>query len=253
MYTLSTSNKAPNVLRKFRVKSSTEKSWDLKWKPVCSSTEIVLSNWIKEKPFGHNHRRAVLAARQNRGIGQHGRKWHSPLGGVWISAAFPLENINDSIGLFGLAVAVALCERLERNFINAQIKWPNDLVVGDKKLAGFLPRIVHRGSIARMARIGLGLNVYNTVPVNGISLYQILGTKKFSTDYWSAETLLAFDQSVEILRKPESLLEKAEERLLKNKFNDSKSGISWEVEGLANNGGIRLNNGKERCIWTRWE
>ena len=80
----------------------------------------------------------------------------SPRGGLWISAALPWQGRPPaSAMLIGLAVATVLAERLERRGLEVAIKWPNDLLVNGRKLAGLLPRLVQRGSTLRLVRIGI--------------------------------------------------------------------------------------------------
>ena len=140
--------------------------WQLRSVPVCSSTERVLASWLTataSEPLLQP--RAVLATYQTQATGQRGKVWSAPRGGVWISAALPWSSdADDSTGLVGLALAVALAESLEQSGVAVQIKWPNDLLVGATKLAGLLPRLVIRGAQVRMVRFGLGLNVINPVP-----------------------------------------------------------------------------------------
>ena len=109
------------IAQKLRSQSFTKSHWQLRWKPVCASTEIELSNWLKQSPLTANPKRAIIAARQNHGIGQQGRVWEAPQGGVWVSAAFPLDGIKRTSGLFGLSVAVALAHRLEKYFVQSLI------------------------------------------------------------------------------------------------------------------------------------
>ena len=122
--------------------------------------------------------RAVIATHQRRGVGQWGRAWVSPPGGVWISAALPWTSpASGQAGLLGLALALSLVQRLERRGLSVQIKWPNDLLVHGRKLAGLLPGVVQRGSQLRLLRIGLGLNVRNPVPSEGIALRGLEGQR----------------------------------------------------------------------------
>ena len=77
-----------------------------------------------------------------------------------------------------------LVERLERIGVNVKIKWPNDLLVDGKKLAGILPRLFSRGGELRLFRVGVGLNVFNNVPKEGISLKQIFGDEKMNINVY---------------------------------------------------------------------
>ena len=134
---------ASSVARNLRIHSLSGRSWKLRWKPVCGSTEYEMSRWIKDQPFKDDCPRAIFAERQTFGRGQQGREWHSPRGGVWVSAAFPMPKMPNSSGIFGLAVALSLVESFEKQGLFVRIKWPNDLMIGQKKLAGLLITLKH--------------------------------------------------------------------------------------------------------------
>tara|TARA_Y100001968_G_scaffold11145_1_gene9345 strand:- start:1415 stop:2008 length:594 start_codon:yes stop_codon:yes gene_type:complete len=164
------------IYRYHKLNHSSCRSWILKYKPICASTEIELSNWLSEKPLRSDQPRAIFSSCQKFGQGQFGRYWYSPKGGVWVSAAIHRKVICEkNTELYGLALAYALVEVCEQKGINTKIKWPNDLLVDGKKLAGVLPRLFFRGRKLRLFRVGVGLNVFNNVPDEGISLQRILG------------------------------------------------------------------------------
>ena len=157
-----------------------------------------------------------------------------------------------SPGLLGLAVAVALAQRLEQQGLQVQIKWPNDLMVEGRKLAGLLPRLVHRGSKLRLMRIGLGLNVANPVPPEGTSLRQLLGSGHRSVQHWGAQLLTALDQCMAHGTSLGWCLPEAERRLWADHVSDPQGERIWQIEGLASDGALRLRHGTQTCQWTRW-
>ena len=135
-----------SIYRYHKFKKPSCRCWKLIWKPICASTEIELSNWIAGEPVKTGQPKAIFASCQKFGQGQFGRNWHSPKGGVWVSAAIKKEDLSENNSqLYGLAVALALVERIERIGVNVKIKWPNDLLVDGQKLAGILPRLFFRG------------------------------------------------------------------------------------------------------------
>lgn len=78
----------------------------------------------------------VIAKEQTKARGRFGRSWYSPPGGLWftyVKKNFKTENIP----LIGVKVAIAIMQIIN-NFINSKIRWPNDIVVNDKKIAGIL-------------------------------------------------------------------------------------------------------------------
>jgi BirA family biotin operon repressor/biotin-[acetyl-CoA-carboxylase] ligase len=102
----------------------------------------------------------IRATAQTAGRGQHGRGWASPLGGLYMSAVIanlpaPLRPI--AALLAGIAVAEAL---QSAGIAGVGIRWPNDMVIDGKKVAGILCEGVavdHHW----MCVIGIGVNVNN--------------------------------------------------------------------------------------------
>ncbi len=90
----------------------------------------------------------VIADEQTNGRGRLDREWISPRSGLYFSAV--LKKRDDMPLLAGVAVAKALKEF----GIDAKIKWPNDIIVGEKKLAGILIEIFEGYSI-----VGVGVNM----------------------------------------------------------------------------------------------
>ena len=188
------------IYRFYKLNHYSPRPWRLMMKTICASTEIELSKWIAEKPVRKNQPIAIFSSCQRFGQGQAGRIWHAPKGGVWVSAAVKREGRCESNSqLYGLAVSLALVERIERIGVNVNIKWPNDLLVDGQKLAGILPRLFFRGGKLRLLRVGVGLNVFNNVPKEGISLKQIIGNKKMNINFWSSEVLFAIERSLDFL------------------------------------------------------
>ena len=147
-------------------------SWQLRRLPVCASTEIELDRWLEQRQASALPQEwlAVAARRQRFGHGQQGRPWLSPEGGLWLSAAIPWAGALPGTASLGLAVAVGLAQQLEALGLAVRLKWPNDLLVGDRKIAGLLPRLRLRGQRIRAAQVGVGLNGCNRVPPRALSV-----------------------------------------------------------------------------------
>ncbi len=234
-----------------KLNHSNKWGWRLNWKPICSSTETDLSKWIADQPLLQNQPRALFASRQRFGKGQYGRIWESPKGGVWVSAAIPQDSsFTKSIELYGLAIALALAQRIEMTGINVKIKWPNDLLVNGQKLAGFLPKLFYRGGRLRLIRVGVGLNVSNKVPKTGISLAKVNGHQNTNINFWSAEVLFAIENSIELCGNEKLLCKEVERRLWKKIFIDPKNGYKWNIKGIHSSGGLSLYRGGEEKIWS---
>lgn len=125
----------------------------------------------------------VWADEQNKGRGHHDNSWISEAGkNLTVSLVIQPAHILPS-QQFILTQTVSLALRnLISNFVqdnNIKIKWPNDLYVGDKKLAGILIQNILKGNVLEYSVIGVGLNL-NQVNFpeelsNPVSLKQITG------------------------------------------------------------------------------
>ena len=103
---------------------------------------------------------AILADEQTAGRGTHGRRWLSRAGaGVWLAliehpgGPAALDVLSLRCGLYAAEALDAVAGRA------VQVKWPNDLQVEGRKLAGVLIETRWRGSAAEWVVIGFGLNV----------------------------------------------------------------------------------------------
>ena len=103
----------------------------------------------------------VLADEQTAGRGRQGRKWFTPIG---TALAFSLllrpmaEEKPFLTRIVGLA-ALAVTESLRTRELNAQIKWPNDVLINNKKVSGILTESVWSGEDIDCIVIGVGINV----------------------------------------------------------------------------------------------
>src|SRR4051794_10686215 len=102
---------------------------------------------------------AGLAEAQTRGRGARGREGHSPPGGLWLSVLYrpgsPL-----GVELLSLRLGLHVAEALESVApgLGVMLKWPNDLMVSDRKLGGILCEARWQGESLAWVAAGLGLN-----------------------------------------------------------------------------------------------
>ena len=101
-----------------------------------------------------------IADHQSKGRGRRGRHWVSPPGAnIYLSFAWRFELSADKLGLLSLAQGVAVLHALRGiNINNAWLKWPNDVLIKDRKIAGILVQISGLSANACKAVIGIGLN-----------------------------------------------------------------------------------------------
>lgn len=116
----------------------------------------------------------AIALQQEAGRGQWGRKWKSPAGGLYLSwylePHLPVENAAQ----LTLCATWGVANILRQCGLPVQIKWLNDLVVGNQKLGGILTETRLKGSKIDRAVIGIGINWENPVPDTGINLQTVI-------------------------------------------------------------------------------
>jgi BirA family biotin operon repressor/biotin-[acetyl-CoA-carboxylase] ligase len=123
---------------------------------VTSTNDVVLELL---QSTGHSGV-ACLAEEQSEGRGRRGRQWLSPFGSNFYgSIGWVFQGISVVEGL-SLAFGVAIVRALKRyGMSNAQLKWPNDIVVGAAKLGGVLIELQAEADGPCRVVIGVGLNM----------------------------------------------------------------------------------------------
>lgn len=111
---------------------------------------------------GERARTLIIARRQTAGRGRMDRKWESPAdAGLWMTQLFAPENVHarDAGGAVFVSAA-ALAETLRRLAgAEVMVKWPNDLVLGGKKICGMLAECGFEGEMCGWIALGSGLNL----------------------------------------------------------------------------------------------
>ena len=139
------------------------------------------NRWIREREADQTAL-CVVAEYQTAGKGCGTNSWESECGkNLTFSLLIHPEGISAKEQFFiSEAVSVAICETLAPYIYNkVEIKWPNDIYVGDKKICGILIENRLQGSIIKDSIVGIGLNVNQAVFLsdapNPVSLLQLLG------------------------------------------------------------------------------
>ena len=101
---------------------------------------------------------AILAAAQSAGRGRFRRKWVSHHGNLYVSFIFDCPERDARLSY---AIAVAIAETIASFGVHPTIKWPNDILVADKKIAGTL--IEYAG---HFVIVGIGINVNSNPTVD---------------------------------------------------------------------------------------
>ncbi len=104
----------------------------------------------------------VVADRQTKGRGRLQRTWQSMLGGLYFTMVLRPRMPLVLAPLINLAAAVDLAIILEALYgIQARLKWPNDVLVEDRKLAGILSQMAAETDRIDYVNLGIGVNVHN--------------------------------------------------------------------------------------------
>lgn len=122
----------------------------------CDSTNDLAA---KSALDGAPHGFTVIAEEQTKGRGRQGRVWLSPRGGIWMTIIIRPTTVFDVLNALPLAGALAIARAINSILnIQALVRWPNDVVVDDFKLAGVLAEARFRGNLPEFALLGLGVN-----------------------------------------------------------------------------------------------
>ena len=227
-------------------------SWRIQYKIKCKSTENELSNWLEYSEIKRNQPVAIIASEQFSGFGQNSKTWVSRKGGIWLSAAYPIFSKEFTSRIFNLSLGIKICEMLRQENINVFLKWPNDIFFGSKKLIGFLPRVITRGQDIIYVRIGLGMNVLNQTPPEGVSLSKVLKTKNINQHYWTAKILKAFHDSIECNNKEEYVVKSANNFLTKEFLPSGFCPNKWQIKDIDSNGNLRIKNETQLKVLRRF-
>jgi len=123
----------------------------------------------------------VTADRQTGGRGRLGRVWHSSPGGLYFTIVLRPALPAPLSSLTTFAAGLTWARLLQEDYgIDVGLKWPNDLLVRERKLSGMLSEMEAQGELVTFVNIGIGLNVNNDPTVeepNAVSLAKITGKK----------------------------------------------------------------------------
>ncbi len=176
------------------------------------STNSVLLD--KENKFKVNGT-VVLAEKQLRGKGRKDRVWYSAKG---LNLTFSIlltdkRYFKRNFSLINLAISLSVATAIENlHQIRTEVKWPNDVLAGGKKIAGILLESVSQGSKIEKVVIGVGLNVnqmmfQGSFSIQPTSLKIEMNDETVDREVLLAELLNTFEENLEkLLKKPENIL-----------------------------------------------
>jgi len=119
------------------------------------------NRYVKSNLDSLEDRSVVHALRQTSGRGRLQRSWVD-LGENNLFLTFvlkPSDSFNEVFSNLTQYLSVVLCELLEEYGLNPQIKWPNDVLINGKKIAGILSETVMQGNTFKGLALGIGVNL----------------------------------------------------------------------------------------------
>ena len=128
------------------------------------STNLILKNLVKKKVLEGT---VAISDFQKKGKGRKNRPWLSPKGGLWFSIILYPNIVPDKAMFVTMMFSVAISEAIfETCKIIPVIKWPNDLLIDNKKVCGILTELDAEIDTINHMIIGTGINVNNKIPKN---------------------------------------------------------------------------------------
>jgi BirA family biotin operon repressor/biotin-[acetyl-CoA-carboxylase] ligase len=123
---------------------------------TCGSTNDEAARFARA---GASHGTVVIAETQSAGRGRDGRVWQSPAGNLYLSAIVKPPISLDLVPPLTLAIGIGVCDAVRLFGVAGELKWPNDILVGGKKLAGVLVEAQSQGNRLDTVIVGIGLNI----------------------------------------------------------------------------------------------
>jgi len=101
----------------------------------------------------------IIAETQSVGRGRLGRGWFSPAGGIWMSLLLSPKRSVQELQVLNLLAALAVSRSIEKACgLEARVKWPNDVLIQGRKVAGILSEAFAKGGIVSNVVLGVGIN-----------------------------------------------------------------------------------------------
>ena len=190
----------------------------------------------------------VIAEKQLGGKGRLNRKWYSPNGGIWISIIIHPEFEISNATIIPIATSLALYNAIEKIYkIKTNVKWPNDITIDGKKIAGMLIDTSVQGNKIESIVLGVGINF----KVNTIQIEKLL---KNTPNFYGAASLFSLEskvQQIDLLVQFLFELEKIIEDLIKGKKKSIVKKWSNNTTMFGKQISINTNNGKISGIATK--
>ena len=200
----------------------------------------------------------ILADRQEKGVGRGDRSWESPAGGLymsWLRSGIKAETITQ----LPMLAAIAAWDAITRIGVSdVQIRWPNDILVDERKLAGIL--VFARHGDNTWVTVGLGVNlekapvIDETEGLPATSIAELLESGEIKT--WRHDLACTFiDQLDRLMENPAPAIDRWRNLLIQRPGDEvsvrlaSGKVVSGTLLELTEEGFLKIReNGKERVV-----
>ena len=183
----------------------------------------------------------VISKKQTGGRGRMKRKWKSPVGGIWMSVIIHPEFDATYTTLIPIATSLALCIAIEKTLkINTKLKWPNDITLKGKKVAGVLTDASIISNQIESMVLGIGINFK-------INPDELENSIKKTPNFYGVTTLVKKNESMvplikQFLYELENVLKlinSVQIKKIRNEWTKRSSTIGKNVSIITNDGHIR--------------
>ena len=243
------------IRKKLRIRFIGKK---MKYFENTPSTIWVGKKLASEGDAANLHGLVIIAEEQTGGIGRLGRSWVSPAGGIWITIVLKPKIPVDHVFMVTMAASVAVARAIRKEFdLGALIKWPNDVYIGDNKVAGLLLELSAEADTIHYCLLGIGIDVniapneLEAVPSAATSISSEVGydvdrasfLARILREFESRYLLMESEEYEPVLREWKSLSCTLEHRV---RINTLKTTFEGEAIDIDEFGAllIRKDNGK---------
>jgi BirA family biotin operon repressor/biotin-[acetyl-CoA-carboxylase] ligase len=131
---------------------------DIIYRRFADSTQTIALGIAENRPKANGT--VLIAEQQKSGRGRLKRTWISPPGGLWFSVLLRPNVPTTGITVLPLVAALAVRSAIaETTGLSLSLKWPNDIVISGKKVAGILLDISAEAEVVNFVVVGIGINV----------------------------------------------------------------------------------------------
>lgn len=207
---------SPNLLLPYEIKRGLKTDYigqNIHYFSEIDSTNNVAKKLAEE---GAEEGTIIIAETQTRGRGRRGKQWISPSGGVWMSIILRPRIPPSEAPQLTLMTGVAAAETIKNKFgLDVGIKWPNDILIGSRKVCGILTEANAKFSTLDYVVVGIGIDAN-------------VNTENFPSDVQKSATSLKKELNKDI-GGPELVQEFL--KIFEDTYNEFKEGGFPEILG----------------------